>query len=70
MFQYAFYLSKLHRGCDVVPVISMFRGENVAVMHNGLELEIVFNLNLSVVFYSNCFSQFLILRALRNKMNC
>ena len=70
MFQYAFYLAKLHKGCKVVPDISLFKNNTEPAMHNGFELERVFNLNHSVVFHSKYCSQFLIMRAKTHKMNC
>lgn len=69
MFQYAFYLSKLHMGCAVVPDISLFRGSKDPVMHNGFELKRVFNLNSSVVFYSSFFSKYFIKFALMTNLN-
>ena len=68
MFQYAFYLAKLHKGYDVVPDISLFKGNTDPVMHNGFELKKVFNLNPSIVFHSSYFSKFFIKLAVKARL--
>jgi hypothetical protein len=65
MFQYALYLSKKNQGYNVVPDISLFRSDKNHLMHNGFELDKLFNLNPSVVFHSSLFSQYVIKIALK-----
>jgi hypothetical protein len=60
MFQYAFYLSKKKSGCDVIPDISLFSSNKKHLMHNGFELNKIFNLNPSVTFHSSKYSLYLI----------
>ena len=69
MFQYAFYLSKLSKGCNVIPDISLFRSDKKHLMHNGFELDRIFYLNHSVVFHSSWISQQLIKIALKFKLD-
>lgn len=69
MFQYAFYLSKVNKGCEVVPDISLFRSDKKHLMHNGFELGRIFNINPSIVFHSSWISQQLIKIALKFKLN-